>query len=360
MKSLLTILAGLALCAGMTGCRSYQADVSPDGRSVAVVTDKGVTIGPADGGKSRLVLKGAYDSPRYSPNGRFVAVHATKSKTVLIDPRTGQSTTLSTALEPPYAWRPDSSELLGWRAPGRASVLNVGKRIVVRGMDIPRPLDLVWFDDGSLALKYSGSVAYWHGGATKTIPTQLASVSALTGNSRSLVWMETTEGGGSDLPHEKSILRSYDLKTGAISTLRETPDIANLLGGKRYFCPTAFSISPDGDRLAFAGFEDLSPPGILDQLLAVQRSRVSDPKNRALKEKENSFLSQVRMRVVTATTSIRNGGFVEVAHSPTMGSSKKRLEPQWDWGCPNDIRWARNGQSISVAYTSGAQVLRLN
>ncbi len=121
MKLSLQVSAALLL-AGLvaTVCGpSITADLSPDGKTIAQADQKGLHLRAVGDGSLRTILKGSVQEPQFSPDGRTIAVERLIDKgpaeAFLIDTATQQVTPLPQGLRSPFTWRPDGTELIGWR-----------------------------------------------------------------------------------------------------------------------------------------------------------------------------------------------------------------------------------------------------
>jgi hypothetical protein len=218
----------------------------------------------------------------------------------------------------------------------------------------------VWLDGRDLGLQYFDHVAYFHAGHIRSIPAQLRGIFVLRGDERRMSWMESDAFDlETSLPKTRIRIRSLDLRSGEVTTVREAERASDLVGGKRFLFPVAFSISPDGNRIAFSGLVDASPPGTLERAFELEKKvtkgsgrnskgiRLSPEDAKELKELQK----MVRFDAVTATTQTIGGPFTV---------QKTRLNPSADIGIARDMRWSRDGRRLAVVYGSDAEVLALD
>lgn len=113
MNRLWKVLCTLALPLSLSGC-AVGLDFSPDGRSIAAVTTKGLAILSVDGRSRTPVPQGEHGvMPLWSPDGKYILFMTQKDDgnmegLHLYDVAAGTSTEIGKGYDLPLAWREDS------------------------------------------------------------------------------------------------------------------------------------------------------------------------------------------------------------------------------------------------------------
>jgi hypothetical protein len=345
--------AALLLGAGLAGCSpGIDADLSPDGTTVVQASDKGLSLGPSDGtGAGRIVVPGAVGSPRFSPDGSKVVAWATTNppRALLVDAKTGNSKALGATLWPPYAWKPDGTEVLGWSDEKTAAVYHLASREVVRTYPVARPQFACWLPGGrDFAVAYGDSVSVLRQGQIVRQKAELERIETLGLVANRLVWIETQENQGDPTVPSQLRVRAMDLDSGAVSTIRDIDDASVKLGGKVFLMPYTVSIAPRSSRMAVGGLVLTSPEGVWQRAVAVDK-RLRDHPNDAKARREMKMLEkQLKFEAVTAIIGLDKDESFVLART---GNLKDFSD------APHDLRWSADGTKLAMVYRSDTKVV---
>ncbi len=324
---------------GLCGCKPpMEADISPDGNSTVIADSRGVVIHDVQNREPDRVfpIKNA-QSPRFSPDGKWIALWQS-NKTTLLDARSGSQITLP-RIDPPFLWSPDNSEVVGIRGK-TAVVVHVRSRSVVRKYSLPDvPNHGVWLGhDRDLVFSCPRMLVSVIDGKVSIHRTdQLIETVGINSNNHRVVWVEASN------TKEPKGMNNFDVSVKEIDTsmqgtetlvLKSTSD--RLLGEPGRLCmPTTLSISPDGRQLAILGITDVSRPGLVDELMALEakNQNSSHPKTSRQKELE----SQLRLASMCQTTRLDG-----LDIRPIQIVSSEGFAFFWS------VSWTSNGQQIAV------------
>lgn len=344
MKKLwLSVATAVGLCFALVGCQTNSVDLSPDGKTVAIVSERGLELRPANEAKGRLLIPGKFEEPLYAPDGRSIATFLPEKRaTIVVDLESGRQTVISAPFLPPYAWNQEGTELIGWRDETHALVFHRASKGIVRTYNWRRPIEAVWLGGREMGLLYSDHVSYIHGGLSTDTSLQLPSANSLRGDTHHLIWIESQDVTEQDGPPEMhAIVRSLDLDTGDVQSLRDIPKTSALIQNDHLHIATTLALSPDGNRLAFAGLVDASAPGVLQRALDLARLAREHPNDRSLDRQAKEIEKQIVLHPVVAVTQSLSGDFASLPN-PKRGAESDIF--------PQKLLWSRDGGTLAVVF----------
>jgi hypothetical protein len=326
--------------------------MSLDGQTVAITTPAGLRLYDTSGATRdyRIKLKDA-NSPSFSPDGKWVLVGAGK-ESILIDRMTGHRSTLA-GIEPPFAWRPNGTEVVGNGKAG-ATVVYLRARSVVRSYPIGENFGwAAWIGDGrDLVLGGMHSLIRVHNGniTRHTVEGDLMSLAVDSVHSRILWAAMLDDGDRRKPPHVQVELRETDFDFKAVQTLISRASFNKLFhpGGRDGF-PWQIVISPDGEKLGLGLMVDASAPGLVAKFAALGgfeiRMYPAEPDEKKLEE----LGKRIRVRTELLSVSIRDRSKApDILYSKVTHVSKNRhpgnaLEVQAFLSA-----WSQDSKSIAV------------
>lgn len=344
--------AVLLLSVGLTGCRaSYDADLSPDGTTVAQMTSQGLTLRSLDPQVQDRFLNGkALSGPRFSPDGKTLVANDNQTgRLILVDAKSGKSKDYAVKLAPPFAWRPDGTEVIGWASEKRADVFHVKTGQVVRSYALERPDSLKWLPQGrDLALAYHDRVALLRNGKATTVPAELARVGTVGADAGHVVWVEH-EGieARDEIPTGRMIVRQMDLRDLHVSTVRDIADMAKLVKGEEVLLPGAVSLSPDGERVALSAIVVKNPRDVWDDYLSLLKKR---PKGLTQADRETMKRIEKRLRFEGVAVLLPFSG-----GEATVVAKIDNFKQIYD--LPTGFEWSTDGSKLALVFNDRTKVV---
>ena len=333
-------LITLAIIAGcLAGCApGPQANLSPDGKTVALTNNDGIIIHDTTGNRPEVNIKlDQATSPLFSPDSKYLAVCLPKS-TLLIDRATHDRITLP-AIAPPYAWKPDGTELVGFRTLN-ATVVHIQSRSVVRSYRLPQIVDhAAWFGSGrDMVFGGRGKLYMVKNGKVLTHQTQGdTGALAVDASRKRVLWAEVTaEKPSKKVPQLHSMIKQIGIDFKSESLVLGSNALDKLMSSAgRAFAPGALELSPDGNRLAVTFFVDASRPGLMEKYAELggfeERPVTSETRKRL-----NAMAREMRLRTECITTKLDD-----------TGSKPSKLYASADSNI-QITSWSQDGNSIAV------------
>jgi len=351
----LGLLVLVFVVGGLAGCKpQMQADLSPDGRTVALTDDRGLVLRDVAGKQpDTLIRLDEARSPQFSPDGKWIVIEHSEFA-VLVERVSGKLVKLP-LISPPFAWKPDSSELVGVRD-NTALVVHIPSRTVVRSYKLlEKPQFAVWLGDGrDMAFSSIHKLMSIHDGALSSRTTdRFISVLGVDRSRRKVVWAESLgQPVNPFMVNLDSVRRrtigfprsEFLIKESALSFKEEPTQIgkatlADSLGSKgRLSVPASISISPDGSHLAFLGIVDSSEPGLMEKyadLGGFNQDGLSAAANRRLRQMEK------QMRFQTVCTTLEIG-------VPAKPPTKLMTRPNVSLNSASS--WSEDGQTLAIVF----------
>ena len=336
----LGLLVLVLVVGNVAGCKpSIEADLSPNGRTAAITRDRGLLFRDTSGQASdRLVSLKGPESPVYSPDGKWVVV-ASGKKTYLVEESTGYLS-LIPSISPPYAWKPDSSELCGTRA-NQAVVVHVASKEVCRTYALPEnPEHAIWLGtQRDLAFTRGHRLHVVTNGKVQSLNVDGSITSiAQKEKSQTIVLTEMfVRSQPKSIPASEVRIEEVpvDLKDPPkqiwTALDKEAVDI------KDRFCITVASlVSPDGARVANVGFVDQSEPGLLKEFEALGGfdETITDAK---LKKRLQALQKQMHFAAVVTCREV----------GPSVGPPVKLLKQKSDQ-LTDSFFWSKDSRKFGV------------
>ncbi|MGV3618017.1 MAG: TolB family protein [Fimbriimonas sp.] len=338
-----------------TGCGpSIQADLSPDGRTLAETGPNGLSLRSTDGGPAQRIMNGATGQPRFSPDGRTIAVERAKGKgmeTVLVDPKTKAAKPLAGDLRGPFAWRPDGSELLTWKGPV-AEIYHLGSGTVVRQVRLPEaPTRAQWLPEGrDFAAASDHAMMIVHKGAVRRLDTKDTILALGFDAERDwVIWTEARQ-----VREETFRLNAFAIpRTGGerVALLKDADTATMLKSPSPYAMPVALSVSPDGERLAIAAIVEPAPVGAWKRYIDLQKRLRARPNDKALRAELNRQEKALRYDLAVATTGISGGPVTTLTYHRNLREFQD---------APESLHWSLNGERLALVTRKRVEVLEAN
>jgi hypothetical protein len=354
MNHVVRVSAAMALVGLLAaGCGpAIEADLSPNGKLLVQTGPKGLTIRDTAGGGAQPLLAGSFSEPRFSPDGRTVVVERNlgkRNETLLVDVATHRETRLPGTLRPPFAWRPDGTELVGWDGKvGR--VYHLPSRSLVRKVVAPAPpTHARWLPGGrDLAVAAVRSVAVLHDGAITQIPTQAVVATLGYDSARDRVlWTELREADEDQI--EMRVL-AVARTGGTPTTLLEERNPARLIGAPgAYSYPILATVSPEGNRLALVALVEPKGSTEWEEFHAMAQRLRKNPKNKALAAALAKKSAKLRYDLLVATADLDG-------KAPATLARRENIEGLADF--PQDLVWSADGDRLAVVYRDAVEFLR--
>lgn len=352
-KCKLALVAWVLVVACLVGCeRPPEAVISPDGQTVTITTPAGLRLHDTSGATNdfRMKLKDA-NSPSVSPDGKWVLVGAGK-ESLLIDRMTGHRSTLA-GLEPPFAWRPDGTEVVGNGNSG-ATVVYVHARSVVRTYPIGENFGwAVWMGAGrDLVLGGMHSLIRIHDGMVTRYPVKgdLMSLAVDSVHGRILWAAILDDGDRRKPPHVQVELKAIDFEFQQEETLMSRSSFNKLFhpDGLDGF-PWQIVISPDGEKLGLGLMVDASEPGLVAKYAALGGFDLRMYPQEAIEKKLESLGERIRVRTELLSISIRDRGVSPMMLYSNVTQVSKNRHP----GNVLEVQaflssWSQDSKSIAV------------
>lgn len=270
-KQGLIVLAFAVGC--LVGCApGPQASLSPDGKTVALTNHDGLVLHDTTGNRSDVKIK--LDQPTslvFSPDSKYLAVCLPKS-TLLID-RTTQKRVVLPDIAPPYAWKPDGTELVGFRK-FDATVVHIPSRSVVRSYRLPQIVEhAAWVGSGR-DMVFSGKDSLYLVQAGRVLKHSThGDVGALVVDAarNRILWAEVTaEKREKKTPLIHSTIKQIASDFSGEGTLLDSATFDKLVASSgRAFAAGGLELSQDGTRLAVTFYIDSSRPGLMEKYAAL-------------------------------------------------------------------------------------------
>ena len=248
----------MVLC--LPGCVGF--DFSPDGRSAAISTPRGIAILPAEGGLPRIIPE-SNDAlmPLWSPDSsRILYSRRIRDKNELFihDVTSNRARQIGSGLGWPYTWREDGKKIAAVQELEDGDHELVWFDLVDGGIaqsvKVPEPLWMLWLPETDnvafLASPNSTSNVFTVENAEVKQVTKTNDVVglALSADKKSLLWARR----GANLKFQLLSIYRYDLKTRSASRI-EFPMRIPLINPDSARAPASLdyvTFAPDGSRLA--------------------------------------------------------------------------------------------------------------
>jgi len=261
MFRLVRICFAVASIFTLSGC--VGLDFSPDGKSVAITTPRGVVIIPVEGGPGELIPESKENMmPLWSPDSKrvlFTGQAGEKTNAFLYETSTRRSRKIGTDWTAPYAWREDGKRFAAVQKHDKNSAeivwYDLAEGGVAQAVPVkPDPTFMIWLPDTD-DLAFMGveseltDVYLVEGGELKRI-TRTGDVIgfALSASRKELLWARR----GKNLKHQLLSIYRYDLAKRSVVRM-EFPMRIPLSNPDSRRAPTSIgfaTFSPDSKRLA--------------------------------------------------------------------------------------------------------------
>ena len=338
---------GLVVLICATGC-SNEADLSPDGRTLAVT--KGDSLELHDSAGKRPVVHIDIEdvgSPKYSPDGKWLLVdqgsqrsetvengqHRVIPKQTVVFSSEGLKEFALPKVLGPFAWRPDGTEFVGIDEKN-ACVVHVRSKQVVRTYSLPeRPTRAIWLGGRDLAFGSGQWLTIIRNGSPKSIkvehPTDTVGFDAKRNR---VLWIEVkTDTGKDQLPLNEVFLKAVDLADLKVKVITKLsgPTILDCAG--HIGLPESFAFSADASKLVIAGISDNSPTGVLSRFSELGGFGDKNGKTKSQLAELRELKNQLKLCAVCATTSLIDDHIVpEKKFSKDLGSNPELdVSPFW-------------------------------
>ena len=246
---------------GTSGCGGM--DFSPDGKSVAISTPRGIVIMPVEGGTRELIPE-SRDSqgPLWSPDSKQILLtrqDSAKTNVYLYDTATRRKRRIGSDWTAPYAWREDGKRFAAVQKHENNSAeivwYDLAEAGVAQAIPVsPEPAFMLWLPDTD-DLAFMGGVSdkvdvyLVEGGEVKRI-TRTGDVIgfALSASRKELLWVRR----GKNLKYQLLSIYRYDLARRSVARM-DFPTRIPLINPDPRRAPTGLlyaAFSPDKKRLS--------------------------------------------------------------------------------------------------------------
>lgn len=340
----------LALMVGcLTGCKPpVEANLSPDGKTVAFTNDDGLNLRDVSGRSPDKVIRlENAGSPLFSPDSSQIAIRV-GPKACLLDLTTWRWRALP-PISPPFAWNRSGTELIGLKGQ-TASVVYVKTGTVVRNYPLPiTPLFAISVgDDRDLAFADGSSIVTVHRGVVRSRKVQgRVCMLGLDKTSQSPIWgegdmgpLQRSPGPSHAIPHDSVIVRTCSIDLASEAMTIATVDVSAALGAPGRFAePSSIAVSPDGSRLALVGFVDASDPGLMERFAALGGFD-HHKQGSSTEAKLNALSKKMRFRTVCSVLPVSGSRM-----APRIVKSKEQF-----FVLRSSICWSADGNTLGTVF----------